>query len=89
MAMAPSADLDGVIARLLIGQRDRRDLGAMRCTTMSVRQSNDWIVVRPAIPASRTAATTARANGSGARVSSGLIRGQLRLDIEAHCCVCA
>ena len=45
--------------------------GASFCTTCNVRQSKDRIVVRSATPASRMAAISARANGSGAIVSSG------------------
>ena len=45
--------------------------GASCCTTCSVRQSKLWIWLRLAMPASRMAAISARAKGSGAMVSSG------------------
>ena len=44
--------------------------GAMRFTSTSVRQSNDWRVVRDDMPALRTASTTSRAKVSASTVAS-------------------
>ena len=49
-------------------------VGAMRCTTCSVRQSKDMICTRSSMPALRISATRVCAKGSGACVSSGRSR---------------
>ena len=46
--------------------------GASLRAAISVRQSKDWMVVRPLSPAARTASTTTRAKVSGSGASSGL-----------------
>ena len=45
--------------------------GASRCTTCSVRQSNDWMAVRPVMPARRISSMSLRAKGSGGIVCEG------------------